>query len=197
MITSAPTAPNPDDLIGRAQSGSETAWRQLLEPYQDDIYRLAYLVLRDAAEAADVQQETFIRAWRKFDQFDPNRPLRPWLMKIALNLARNRYRSLRRAWQRLNRLMQDEAPFDEGPAARSAAQERASLLWQAAQKLPPTGRTIIYLRYFLECSEQEAASVLNLPRGTVKSRTSRAIAQLRGIIQRDYPQLEEDFVGKR
>lgn len=197
MITTAPTAPETADLIGRAKNGSEPAWRQLLEPHQDDIYRLAYLVLRDPAEAADVQQETWVRAWQKFDQFDAERPLRPWLMQIALNLARNRRRSLKLAWQRLNRLMQETPAVDEGPAARSAAQEQATRLWQAVQQLPEKGRTIVYLRYFLELNEQEAAAVLDLPKGTVKSRTSRAVSQLRGIIQRDFPELEADFVGSR
>jgi RNA polymerase sigma-70 factor (ECF subfamily) len=182
------------DLIPRARAGDEQAWQALLEPYQQAIFRLAYLVLRDEAEAADVQQETWVRAWRKLDLFDDSRPLRPWLMKIALNLARNRRRSLGRAWQMMTRLVRGQPESTVSLNDRSAAKEEARQLWQAVQQLPTKGQHIVYLRYFLELSEEEAAAVLEIPKGTVKSRTSRALTQLRGIIQRDFPELEADFV---
>lgn len=186
------------DLIDRARAGDDRAWQQLIEPLQQDIFRLAYLVLRDPAEAADVQQEALLRAWLKLEQFDSNRPLRPWLMQITLNLARNRRRALRRAWARLTRLIRSESrpEMATGLSEHAVAQERAQQLWRAVQQLPVKGQTIIYLRYFLDLTEEEAAAVLEIPKGTVKSRTSRALTQLRGIIQRDFIELEADFVGK-
>ncbi|MDJ0757389.1 MAG: RNA polymerase sigma factor [Ardenticatenaceae bacterium] len=186
------------DLIDRARAGDDRAWQQLIEPLQQDLFRLAYLVLRDPAEAADVQQEALLRAWLKLEQFDSSRPLRPWLMQIALNLARNRRRTLRRAWARVTRLIRSESQPEPaaGLSERAIVREQAQQLWRAVQQLPVKGQTIVYLRYFLDLTEEEAAAVLEIPKGTVKSRTSRALTQLRGIIQRDFVELEADFVGK-
>ncbi len=63
-------------LIGRARQGDEAAWEILVRQHQEAAFRLAYLLLGDADEAEDVAQETFIRAFRSLDRFDPDRPLR-------------------------------------------------------------------------------------------------------------------------
>jgi RNA polymerase sigma-70 factor (ECF subfamily) len=63
------------------------------------------------------------------------------------------------------------------------------LLWQAVQQLNQKGQEVVYLRYFLEMSEAETAETLNIPPGTVKSRLHRALKQLRGVIEREFPEL--------
>jgi RNA polymerase sigma-70 factor (ECF subfamily) len=69
------------------------------------------------------------------------------------------------------------------------ARREAHLLWQAVQQLNQKGQEVVYLRYFLEMSEAETAETLDIPPGTVKSRLHRALKQLRGVIERKFPEL--------
>jgi len=178
------------EWIAQAKAGSEQAWLLLVHAHQEAVFRLAYLLLRDPADADDVAQEAFVRAFLSLARFDETRPFRPWLLQITRNLARNRRRSLGR---HLRHLARWQADAEETAVAPSPSDSRANgrLLWQAVQILPLKGQEIVYLRYFLELSEAETAVVLNIPTGTVKSRLSRALAQLRGIIERDFPELRE------
>ena len=82
--------------------------RALVRAHQTPVFRLAYLLLGSADEAEDVTQETFIRAYRSLGRFDTSRPLRPWLFKIAANLAHNQRRSMGRYLAALGRLFQVE-----------------------------------------------------------------------------------------
>ena len=179
-------------LIARARQGDDLAWDGLVRQYQEPVFRLAYLILGDSAEAEDVAQETFIRAYLKLAQFDAERPLRPWLLQIAANLARNRRRSIGRYWGALRRYWQAEAEPAHRVAER-ADRPDARRLWQAVQRLQPAAQEIIYLRYFLALSEKEMAAALNVAPGTVKSRLHRALKRLRVVIGREYPDLREPF----
>ena len=76
-----------------------------MREHQQAVFRLAYLLLGDADEAEDVAQETFIRAYRALERFDASRPLRPWLLRIASNLASNQRRSIGRYFGALQRLV--------------------------------------------------------------------------------------------
>src|SRR5689334_1059737 len=116
--------------------------------HQEAVFRLAYLLLGDPADAEDAAQETFIRAYRALDRFDVARPLRPWLMHIAANLARNRLRSVGRYVAALRRALIAEPPIN--PAADQTARDDASLLWQAIKRLDPADQEILYLRFFLD-----------------------------------------------
>ena len=181
-------------LILQARQGDGAGWETLVGQHQQAVFRLAYLLLGDAAEADDVAQETFIRAYRALDRFDVNRPLRPWLMRIAANLARNRRRSVGRYFAAVQRLIRAEpgAAFAASAQAQLVERERAHSLWQAVRRLGPADQEIIYLRYFLELSEAEAADTLDIPDGTVKSRTHRALARLRAV-EREFPSLRENL----
>lgn len=174
-------------LIERARAGEAEAWEALVLAHQQPIFRLAYLLLGDAAEAEDVAQETFIRAYRALGGFDVTRPLRPWLLRIAANLARNRRRSLRRALAMLQRIADPpSSPFDE-----SAGWE-GDTLWAAVRRLGSADQEVIYLRFFLDLPESETARTLGIAQGTVKSRTSRALARLRALIDREFPDLRSE-----
>ena len=162
---------------------------QLMRLHQESVFRLAYLILGDADEAEDVAQDCFIRAYKKLDQFDEERLFRPWLLQICKNLARNKQRSLSRYWHAVQRFFQAHpdahmvaAPIDEG--------FEAQLLWQAVKQLRPAAQEIIYLRYFLGLSEVETAVSLDIAPGTVKSRTHRALKQLRTVIEIEFPELK-------
>ncbi len=176
--------------VARARQGDQHAWAQLVGRYREPVFRLAALIVGDAAEAEDVAQDAFIRAYLALDQYDAERPLRPWLLSIAANLARNRRRSIGRYWGALQRFFQTKPALVEDPPERTAAAD-ARRLREAVAQLRPDAQDMIYLRYFLQLSEAETADALAIPLGTAKSRHHRALAQLRAIIETDYPDLKD------
>ncbi len=177
-------------LIRHAMYGDVTAWEPLMLAHQEAVFRLCYLLLGDPDDAEDVAQETFLRAWKHLKGFDATRPLRPWLLSIASNLASNRRRSAGRYFAALVRAFRDE-PISIRIEDKSAEKMEANELWHAVQRLNVDDQHIIYLRYFLNLPVDEAAQVLQVAEGTVKSRLSRAVEKLRKIIQQDFPVLSE------
>lgn len=120
------------------------------------------------------------------------RPLRPWLLRIAANQARNQRRSAGRYFAALTRLARGEVAGWHGAADIAAESERrtdAQALWRAVRRLSDDDQRIIYLRHFLELSVEETAQALGIPPGTVKSRLHRALGRLRSIIEVDFPML--------
>ena len=182
-------------LIRHAASGDVAAWEPLVLAHQEAVFRLAYLILGDPDDAADVAQEAFLRAWNHIQRFDTTRPLRPWLLSIVTNLARNRYRSAGRYLATLTRAFRNE-PAPANIEEKSAQHMEASELWKAVQSLSMPDQQIVYLRYFLDLSVTETAEVLRVAEGTVKSRLSRALEHLRGIIQQEFPVLAEGHEGR-
>jgi RNA polymerase sigma-70 factor (ECF subfamily) len=172
--------------------GDAQTWETLVREHQEAVFRLAYLMLGDADDAADVAQDTFIRAYRSMDRFDPTRPMRPWLMRITANLARNRRRSLGRYFAALRRALANE-PMPMTVHEHSIKSIDAQALWQAVRRLSALDQEVIYLRYFLDMPEGEMAAALDVAQGTIKSRLSRALGRLRAVVQRDFPGLREEF----
>lgn len=180
------------ELIRHAHSGDEAAWVALVRRHQEAVFRLAYLLLGDSDEAEDVAQETFIRAFRALNQFDKARPLRPWLLQIARNLAYNRQRSVRRYVAALQRWFesQPDSTTEAAPDTNSNEDE----LYDVIRKLRRSDQEVIYLRYFLELGVEETADALGIAPGTVKSRLSRALGRLRALLEDEFPNLAEEQV---
>ncbi len=169
------------ELIARAQRGDATAYEELVHAYQGIAFRTAYLLTGGAAEAEEAAQEGFVKAWRALGRFRPGASFRPWLLRIVANEAHNRRRSAGRRAQLALRAAADLPSGDAAPSPEAAllgVEERQRLL-AAVNELPEEQRVVISLRYFAELSEEETAEALGLPRGTVKSRTSRALERLR------------------
>jgi RNA polymerase sigma factor (sigma-70 family) len=169
------------DLIARAQRGDTTAYEELVHAYQGIAFRTAYLIAGGAAEAEDAMQEGFVKAWRALGRFRRGAPFRPWLLRIVANEAHNRRRSAGRRAQLALRAAAEISSGDAAPSPEAAllgAEQRTRLL-ETVNSLPEDQRVVISLRYFAELSEAETAETLGLPRGTVKSRTSRALERLR------------------
>ena len=178
-------------LARDAANGDAAAWEPLVLAHQEAVFRLSYLLLGDPDEAEDVAQETFLRAWNHLKRFDPTRPLRPWLLSIASNLASNRRRSAGRYLAALTRAFRSEPVASSNIEEKSTQHMEANDLWKAVQNLSTSDQQIIYLRYFLELSIAETAQALDVAEGTVKSRLSRALERLRGVFQQDFPVLAE------
>lgn len=184
--------PQEVELISRSIRGDPAAWESLVTTHQEVVFRLAYLFLGNGQEAQDIAQETFIRAFLRLDRFDVSRPVRPWLLAIAANLAKNRRRSIARYLGRIRVLGDPQTAEQRSPVeSQSESDLAAKDLWKAVGKLRQSDQELIYLRYFLELSTDEAAETMQIPTGTVKSRLHRAVAKLRRIIQREYPLLVE------
>ncbi len=178
-------------LISRAAEGDAGAWEPVVLTHQEAVFRLAYLILGDPDDAQDVSQETFVRAWRNLGRFDRSRLLRPWLFRIAANLANNRRRSAARYLAALVRTIQaggDTPGIEEQGAQRIESQQ----LWRAVRRLGSADQQIIYLRYFLDLSVAETAQTLQMAEGTVKSRSHRALDRLRIIVRREFPMLGDE-----
>lgn len=181
------------NLIQRAARGEADAWEPLMLAHQEPVFRLAYLFLGDPDDAEDVAQETFLRAYRHLKRFDSDRPLRPWLLSIAANLARNRHRSVARYLSAMSRAFLLEPAISPKVEEGSEQKQDARQLWQAVRRLNADDQQVIYLRFFLDLSTAEAAQSLDVAEGTVKSRLSRALGRLRAILKADFPALFEGY----
>jgi len=175
--------------IRLARQGDQAAWEALMRAHQEPVFRLAYLLLGDPDEAEDIAQETFLRAYKALKRFDTDRPLRPWLLRIASNLAHNRHRSVGRYLAALTRFAGQDP--DRIKSTTMDSEDESQTLWQAVKKMAKPFQEVVYLRYFLDMSESEMVDALDVPAGTVKSRLHRALNKLRGIIERDHPELKE------
>jgi RNA polymerase sigma-70 factor (ECF subfamily) len=173
------------ELLARAQRGSIDAFEEIVQRYQQIVFRTAYAIIGSADEAEDAAQEAFVKAHRALGRFRPGAEPRPWLVTIAANEARNRVRSAGRRRHLELRLVEGFRPGDAAPspeAAAVAADERQRLL-DLVKELDDNGRDVITCRYFLELSGQETAAALGVSEGTVKSRLSRALARLRERVE--------------
>ncbi len=168
-------------LIERARDGDVRAWEEIVLRYQDVVLRTAWVITGSQADAEDAAQEAFVNAWLAIRRFRSGSPFRPWILRIVANEARNR----RRGAGRRDRLaLRAEAQLDPAGAAPSAeelalANQRRRETLEAVNQLGDEERLVVACRYLLGLSEAETAQVAGCPRGTVKSRLSRALGRLR------------------
>lgn len=142
------------------------------------------MLLGAGSDAEDVIQEAFVKGYRKLSRYRGESSFRSWLLAIVANETRNLHRSRgRRDGLVLRAAANRESEVAEDVAVGSvlAAERRAALL-QALRRLPVKDREVIVCRFFLDLSEEETVTTLGWPRGTVKSRTSRALAKLRVLL---------------
>jgi RNA polymerase sigma factor (sigma-70 family) len=174
------------ELVDRAKRGDVMAYEELVRRYQEIAYRTAYLLSGGASEAEDAAQEAFMKAYYALNRFREGAAFRPWLLRIVANEARNRRRSSGRRAALALRVHEDRHPTDAAPSPEVAvlAQERRAALLEALAGLRDEDREVIQCRYFLDLSEGETAAALDCPRGTVKSRLSRALGRLRSELLR-------------
>jgi len=170
--------PGEEALVERARRGDPDAFETLVLAYQSLAFRTAFLIAGDAADAEEAAQDGFVKAHRALGRFRSGEPFRPWLLTIVANEARNRRRARgRRTALALRAGPLSDAP-GEDPEEAVLATERRQRLLTAVERLRHDDRDVLACRYFLDLSETETAAALGIARGTVKSRTHRALARL-------------------
>jgi len=180
-------------LVDRCKSGDEQAFGELVKRYSAKAYQIAYGVLGNSEDAEEVAQDAFVRIHKALPDFRGECEFSTWLYRIALNLARNKYRWNKVRGSQVN--FSIDAPLEgndgdgerrydlpdeaDGPAKGAELDELRSRLASELEKLPEAYREILVMRVVQEMSYEEMAAALGCQMGTVKSRLARARDELR------------------
>ena len=200
------------ELIDRARTGDQTAFEELVGPYQRELQVHCYRILGSVADAEDALQETLLTAWRGLRQFEGRASVRTWMYRIATTRCLNILRSAsRRPTMTLPQGVQPPEPSrlgevlwlepypdllleelpdaSAGPEARYEAREAMSLAFVTAlQLLPPRQRAVLILRDVLDFPASEVAAMLETTEQSVTSLLKRA----RSTVSRELPPADED-----
>jgi len=171
--------------VARSRDGDMTAFRELYEQTRPDLHNVIARLVDDEHDAHEIVQQAYVKAWQGLHELREDAAFSGWLRRIAMNLLRDH-------WRRTNRF--DALPSDDDldalsdpePDASDRLAERQALagLDQAVQELPEMFRLPVVLHYLDDRSVEEVAGILEVPRGTVLSRLSRARARLKEYLLR-------------
>ena len=186
--------PEEAELIRRCQAGDTAAFDALVLAHQQQVFAVAVRMLGEYHEATEVAQEAFVRAYRAIGSFRGEAKFSTWVLSIVTNLCRNR----RRWWARRKRVivasLDEVMETEEGslaheaadpspcPSALAASRELNRQIMGAVAMLDEDGRAVVVLCDVQGLSYEEAAEVLRVRLGTVKSRLSRARLRLRALL---------------
>jgi RNA polymerase sigma-70 factor (ECF subfamily) len=189
------------ELITAAREGNAEAFGLLVRRHQRRVYRLAVHLLKSGAEAEDVTQDTFVRAYGALDRFDGRSEPFTWIYRICVNLSLNalRSRKTRRASSpddpRIEGLLIDNRPAGASPARSTADKQLGRALVDGIDELSDTLRTTLILVCIDGLSHAEAGDVLGCPEGTIAWRVHEARKKLRGkLSERGFD--DDDIEGK-
>lgn len=180
-----------DELINKrikeVLNGDQEAFEEIVTHFQHRLFQVCYRMLGNTAEAEDIAQEAFVRAYVNLDTFDVKRKFSTWLYRIATNLCIDRIRK-----KKPDYYLDAEVPGTEGldmysqiasdrelPEEEVEKMEMQDRIQYEISRLPDKYRTIIILRYMEELQLQEIADILEIPLGTVKTRVHRGREALR------------------
>ncbi|MFJ5261333.1 RNA polymerase sigma factor [Streptomyces sp. NPDC088387] len=173
-------------VIARVRTGDREAYAELVRAHTGIALRAA-AALGAGADAEDVVQQAFVKAYCALGRFKDGSAFKPWLLAIVANETRNTVRTAARQRTLAGR----EAAFAEAeplipdaadPAVATLEGERRDALLAALDKLSEDHRLVVTYRYLLEMDESETAQALGWPRGTVKSRLNRALRRLSRLL---------------
>lgn len=167
-------------LMVQVQQGNTGALAQLVRRHQLEAVRAAYGIVLDQDSAEDVVQRAFIALWDYAKSFDPQRPFRPWFLRIVVNQALREVRRHRRLVPLAS--VAEQADQQHSPEEQLAQRETYATLRQAIGALRPAQRAVIVQKYFLGLSEAEMSDVQGVPAGTIKSRLFTARQSLRQLL---------------
>jgi RNA polymerase sigma-70 factor, ECF subfamily len=202
----APAAPDDAELVRRALSRDEAAVRSIMQANNRRLYRLARGILRNDAEAEDVVQDTYVRAFTHLEQFRGDSSLSTWLSRIAMNEALGRLRRQKPGveWSELEAPQARIIPFplasSDDPEKSMAQREIRDVVEHAIDELPEPFRLVFITRVIEGMNVEETAEILGLKPETVKTRLHRARNLLRDNVERKIgPVVMETFpfAGRR
>ena len=168
-------------LLERARRGDRDAFASIVTRHQDELYTMALRLLGKPHDAADVVQETFLRAYSRLPELR-GPTVRAWLFRVALNCSHDvQRRAIRRPSQPLEDAEGNVLELPDpaiGPEASALARERLGAVRDALMTLPTDFRAAVVLRDVNDLSYEEMAEALRIPVGTVRSRLNRARTML-------------------
>ena len=182
---------NDSALVKRAKEGDGKAYDELMLMYKDAVFNIIYRMVRKRAEAEDLTQEAFIKAYNSINSFNEEYAFSTWLFKIATNHCIDFFRKRKLktySMEQTIRYKDDEIKHEYPDTERAAdkellASEKTMLIREAIEKLPEKYRTAIETRHRKEMSYDEIAGILQIPLGTVKARIFRAREMLKKILK--------------
>jgi RNA polymerase sigma-70 factor (ECF subfamily) len=168
-------------LLQQAVRRDRTAFSTLYDLHIDRVYKFVFYWLPSQADAEDITQEVFVRAWRSIDKYKVSEsPFIAWLITIARNLVNSHYRSVKRL-----------VPLDDmDPAGDSNPQKEAEINFtrdyvrDAIMKLKGDKQSVIQMRFISEMSYEEVAKAMNKSEGAVRVLQYRALKELKGIMEK-------------
>lgn len=182
-------------LVKKAQNGDNKAFELLMEDYFKKIYNIAFRMTNNADDAADMTQEVMVKLFRNIGSFKGDSKFSTWVYRVATNTCLDELKKMRRhSHTSINAEfdtgdgemtfdVEDTAPTPEEQTEKSELRE---MIAAAVAKLSPDHRAAIILRDIRGFSYDEIAKILKCSEGTVKSRISRARAQLKSVIEKDF-----------
>lgn len=150
--------------------------QELFEKYQDNLYIIAFNVCKNAEDAKDVVQDTFIQYYSFKKEFESEQHIRAWLIRVAINKAKN----MNCAFWRKNKMSLED--FMETLVFETPESEE---LFETVMNLPEKYRIVIHLFYYEELSIEEIAKLTNAKASTVRTRLTRARRQLRSLLKEE------------
>ena len=193
-------------VVERVRAGDTALYEIIMRRYNQRLYRVASAILRDSAEAEDVMQDTYVRAYRYLHQFAGESSFSTWLTRIAVNESLRRLRLRKRISQLDDFDPDDESPMmnvvemSPDPEQSASNSETTRILEQAILDLPYQFRTVVMMRDVEQMSTSETAAALELSQENVKVRLHRGHALMRGWL---FARLGENsssafgFMGRR
>lgn len=182
------TTPREDtELMRRVQIGDEAALGALMQRWELSLKAFIGRIVLNTSEAEELAQETFVRVWQQRGRYRPDAPFRPWILAIAVNLARNRLRWWKRrpvvALEDWTEVPTDSGTVCEGETRRLDRAERATAVSVAIARLPTDLREAIVLFEYEQMSYAEIAETVGASPKAVENRIARAREKLRVALQ--------------
>ena len=171
-----------ESLLTRCREGDELAWEALVRRYQGRVFALALHYTRNREDALDTAQEIFVKVYRQLGGLRDGQAFLPWLLRLGRNCCIDRLRRLKVRTPPIEVAIDQAAPTlatdDPSPEQRGRDRQRRELLQRALGTLSETSREVILLKEIQQLKLEEVAALLQVPVGTVKSRSSRARIEL-------------------
>jgi RNA polymerase sigma-70 factor (ECF subfamily) len=162
-------------LVQRTRGGDVNAFGELVQRYQTSVFSVCYRLLGDSAEAENLAQDAFLRAFRRLGSYDEGRPFGPWMRRVAANLCLNALQQRPSPAVELDD-ESDEVPGDpqQSPELAGDREELVRRVRAGLLRLPDHYRAVIELRHYQDMSYDEMAAALGIAVGDVRTRLFRA-----------------------